>query len=132
MFAGGGVPAARDEDVQGVRDLVSFQESVLALVRDNMLEVQRAVGKYQNRVQRDVVFEVGEQVWLNSVNLSSIHFARSERKLRNPFVGPFEVLERRSEYTYRLKLTEWETQAGPSGFSCGDVETHRGGRPGGL
>ena len=105
MFAGGGVPAARDEDVQGVRDLVSFQESVLALVRDNMLEVQRAVGKYQNRVQRDVVFEVGEQVWLNSVNLSSIHFARSERKLRNPFVGPFEVLERRSEYTYRLKLT---------------------------
>jgi hypothetical protein len=105
LFAGGESAAARDGDVQSVQDLVSFQESVLALVRDNMLEVQRAVGLYQNRVQRDVVFEVGEKVWLNSVNLSSIHFARSERKLRNPFVGPFEVLERMSEYTYKLKLT---------------------------
>ena len=105
MFVGGASTLVRDGDVQCVKDLVTFQESVLALVRDNLLEVQRAVGLYQNRSQRDVVFEVGEMVWLNAVNLSSIHFARAERKMRNPFVGPFEVLERRSEYTYSLKLT---------------------------
>jgi hypothetical protein len=75
------------------------------MVRDNLLEVQRAVSLFANRRQKEVVFELGASVWLNSVNLSSVHFARAERKLRNPFVGPFKVVERCSEYTYRLELT---------------------------
>ena len=60
---------------------------------------------FQNRKQRDVTFEVGAKVLLNSMNLSRGHFARPEQKLQNPFVGPFEVEARCSDYTYRLKLT---------------------------
>ena len=74
-------------------------------MRDNLLEVQRAVAMYQNRKQKHASFEVGSLVWLNSVNLSSVHFARAERKFRNPFVGPFMIEARPSEFTYKLKLT---------------------------
>ena len=95
----------RGTEVVGVQNFADFQADVLTLVRDNLLEVQRAVGLFANRRQKEVVFELGASVWLNSVNLSTVHFARAERKLRNPFVGPFKVVERCSEYTYRLELT---------------------------
>jgi hypothetical protein len=98
-------PQVRGDEVVGVQNFVEFQQGVLALVRDNLLEVQRAVALYQNRKQKSTVFEVGSTVWLNSVNLSSVHFARAERKFRNPFVGPFVIEDRPSEFTYRLKLT---------------------------
>ena len=103
LFAAG--VTARGTDAAAVQDLVDFQMGVLALVRDNLLGVQRAVAIYQNRKQHEVVFNVGDRVWLNSMNLSAVHFSRSERKFRNPFVGPFEVVERMSEYTYRLHLS---------------------------
>ena len=98
-------PQVRGEVPVGVRNFVEFQADVLAFVRESLLEVQRAVALFQNRKQRDVTFEVGAKVLLNSMNLSRGHFARPEQKLQNPFVGPFEVEARCSDYTYRLKLT---------------------------
>ena len=115
-------PDVRGTEVVGVQNFADFQADVLKLVRDNLLEAQRAVALFANRRQKEVIFELGASVWLNSVNLSTVHFARAERKLRNPFVGPFKVVERCSEYTYRLELTGKFRRLHPGSLSRSYVE----------
>ena len=73
-------------------------------MRDTLLDVQRQVAIVQNKFVKDVEFAVGDLVLLSTANLSSVHFSRAEKKLQNPFIGPFRVLEKRSEYTYKLEL----------------------------
>ena len=96
--------ATRGESFENVKDFVEFQEGVLQMTRDTLLDSQRAVAIHENRVLKDIVFEEGEKVYLSSKNLSSIHFQRPEVKLQSPFLGPFEVVKKLSPYTYRLKL----------------------------
>ena len=87
-----------------IKDFVETQEGVLRMVRDALLDTQRAVAVYMNRNSTDVHFRVGEKVYLSTRNFSSVHFERREKKFQQPFVGPFQVLEVCSEYTYRLDL----------------------------
>ena len=44
------------------------------------------------------------RVFLNTKNLSGIHFKRKEEKLHERYCGPFSVVEQVGPYTYRLEL----------------------------
>ena len=94
----------RGETPDMVEEFVQFQEGVLQMTRDTLLDSQREVAIFVNKSLKDVQFSEGEKVLLNSKNLSSVHFKRSEKKLQQPFLGPFEIEKKLSDYTYRLKL----------------------------
>ncbi len=56
------------------------------------------------QVQREVKFQVGDEVWLNIKN-----FWLPEglsHKCMGPYVGPFKVLEKKLSDTYKLELPE--------------------------
>ena len=61
--------------------------------------------EYENQKRKDVDFVVGQRVFLNTKNLSGIHFKRKEEKLHERYCGPFSVVERVGPYTYRLELS---------------------------
>ena len=60
--------------------------------------------EYENQKRKDVDFAVGQRVFLNTKNLSGIHFKRKEEKLHERYCGPFSIVERVGPYTYRLEL----------------------------
>ena len=53
---------------------------------------------------KDVNFAVGQRVFLNTRNLSGIHFKRKEEKFHERYCGPFTIVERVGTYTYKLEL----------------------------
>ena len=60
--------------------------------------------EFENRGRQEVSMSVGDKVFLNTRNLSKIHFKRSEEKFHERFCGPFRISEEVSKYTYRLEL----------------------------
>jgi hypothetical protein len=84
------------------------QEAVVQLARDALVKAQQTMEKYENSSRKDVVFEVGQAVFLSTVNLGASHFDRSAEKLRPRFVGPFTVSAKEGPYRYRLQMPkEW-------------------------
>ena len=60
--------------------------------------------EYENQKRKDVNFAVGQKVFLNTRNLSGIHFKRKEEKFYERYCGPFTIVERVGTYTYKLEL----------------------------
>jgi len=58
--------------------------------------------RYADRRRRDVVFDVGEKVWLSTRNL---RLAVPSCKFADRFVGPFTILEKVGPVAYRLDLS---------------------------
>ena len=59
--------------------------------------------KFADRKRRHLSFKVGDLVWLSTENLKT---SRPCKKLEFRRVGPFEVLEKRSDVSYVLKLPD--------------------------
>ena len=87
------------------KSFAEHQAGVLAMTRDALYKAQATMLEYENRSRRDVSFAVGEHVFLSTVNLGSTHFSTTVKKLRKKYVGPFKIVEKRTDYKYRLKLS---------------------------
>jgi len=87
-----------------VRIFAEHQAGVLAMTRDALYKAQATMLAYENRSRRDADFKVGEHVFLSTVNLGSSHFETTVAKLRERFVGPYRITEKRSDFKYRLHL----------------------------
>ena len=61
------------------------------------------MARMANRVRRDMVHEVGDQVWLETKNLL---LRLGTRKLAAIWAGPFRVLSCVGPVAYRLELPE--------------------------
>ena len=60
--------------------------------------------EYENQKRKDVNLTVGQRVFLNTRNLSSIHFKRKEEKFHERYCGPFTIVAKVGTYTYKLEL----------------------------
>ena len=88
-----------------VQAFVEHQQNVLKQVRDALSVSQDTMEGYMNNTSRkDVIYAPGEMVYLSTKNLGKAHFKQSARKLRPRFAGPFKVLSRCSQYSYKLEL----------------------------
>ncbi len=87
-----------------VATFAQHQAGVLAITRDALFKAQATMLAYENRQRREANFAVGEHVFLSTANLGKSHFVTTVEKLRERFVGPFLITEKRSDYKYRLKL----------------------------
>ena len=74
------------------------------IIRERLLAAHSHQKAYADRKHRPLEFVLGEHVFLRILPMKGVvHFGK-RGKLNPRFVGPFEVLERVGEVTYKLAL----------------------------
>jgi transposase InsO family protein len=95
---------ARNEHL-GIEGFVTHQQDVLKQVRDALISAQITMDEHANKNARNAAdLLVGDKVYLSTRNLGRTHLKSGVDKLQEKFIGPFEILEKKSRYTYKLKL----------------------------
>ena len=69
----------------------------------HLLAAQQKQAQYANTHRRHVCFNVGDRVWLSTEHL---HLATTNsHKLQHRWRGPFRIVKKLSDVTYKLKST---------------------------
>ncbi len=84
-------------------------EAARHLARDAIVRAKEAFTKYYNKRRLDVEFSIGDLVMINphSIKLSGEWQAHG-RKLLDRYQGPFEVIDKYSPITYKIRIpADW-------------------------
>ncbi|GAB2297561.1 hypothetical protein Dimus_038481 [Dionaea muscipula] len=85
-------------------ELVEQTSEKISLIRDRLLAAQSRQKSYVDNRRWDLEFQVGDKVFLKvSPWKGVIRFGR-KGKLSRRFVGPFDVLDRAGDVSYRVAL----------------------------
>lgn len=80
---------------------------MLAVMKEHIHQAQQAMKKQADGRRREVIFEVGDRVYVKIRPYRQQTLARrANEKLSARFYGPFEVLARVGEVAYCIKLPE--------------------------
>lgn len=86
-----------------VAEVNEFEEHIhrgLHQAKEKLVIAQNRQKQHADAHRREVIFEVGDHVWLSTTNLSLV----GTPKLNPRFIGPFLVLKRVGEVSYKLEL----------------------------
>jgi hypothetical protein len=86
-----------------VEKLVKKLAKLTTSAKDELSNAQQRQKQYADRHRRDAQFEVGEQVLLSTKYIKGRY---GRKKLDKRFIGPFKILERIGEVSYRLDLKQ--------------------------
>ena len=87
-------------------DLIKEFEEQVKLIRDRLKEAQSRQKCYADSKRKEIVYEVGDRVYLCVSPLRGVKRFGVKGKLAPRFVGPYKVLERMGEVAYKLELPE--------------------------
>jgi len=87
-------------------DVLRHAEQQVRTIWDNLRVAQSRQKSYADTRRRELVFEVGDYVYLKVSPMRSVKRFNMKGKLAPRYVGPFKVLERRGEVAYQLELPE--------------------------
>ena len=76
------------------------------MIRDRLKVAQSRQKSYTDSKRKETVYEVGDRVYLRVSPLRGVKRFAVKGKLSPRFVGPYKVLERMGEVSYRLELPE--------------------------
>ncbi|KAJ0667740.1 putative nucleotidyltransferase, Ribonuclease H [Helianthus annuus] len=85
-------------------ELVQITSEKVAIAREKLKEAQSRQKSYADRHRRALEFNVGERVFLRVSPCKGVRHFGIKGKLSPRFIGPFEILERVGEVSYRLAL----------------------------
>ena len=85
-------------------EIIEDAEQLVQVVRENLRITQSPQKSYANGSRRDLIFKVKDYVYLKVSPMRGIHRFNIKGKLAPRYIGPFRVLERKGEVTYRLEL----------------------------
>ena len=87
-------------------DVLRDAEEQVRMIRDNLRVAQSRQKSYANIRKRELVFEVGDYVYLKVSPMRSVRRFNMKGKLAPRYIGPFKILERHDEVAYQLELSE--------------------------
>ena len=76
------------------------------MIRDRLKVAQSRQKSYANSKCKEVVYEIGDRVYLRVSPLRGVNRFGVKGKLAPRFVGPYRVFERMGEVAYKLELPE--------------------------
>jgi hypothetical protein len=93
------------DQVPAAADFMTTLSSNIKIATDALTLAKAHQEKNANKSRRDVLFEVGDQVLLNShhVHLAS-QALRPSKKLQHRFIGPYPIISKVSPVAYKLAL----------------------------
>ncbi|XP_019252738.1 PREDICTED: uncharacterized protein LOC109231532 [Nicotiana attenuata] len=86
-------------------DLVQEAIDKVQLIRQRFLTAQSRQKSYADKRRRDLVFKIGDKVFLRVSSMKGMMRFGKRGKLSPKFVGPYEILDRVGALAYRLALS---------------------------
>nr|XP_009771406.1 PREDICTED: uncharacterized protein LOC104221943 [Nicotiana sylvestris] len=85
-------------------DLVQEAMDKVQLIRQRLLTAQSRQKAYADKRRRDLVFTIGDKVFLRVSPMKGVMRLGKKGKLSPRFMGPYEILDRVGVVAYRLTL----------------------------
>jgi hypothetical protein len=86
-------------------DILEEAEKQVRMVRENLRVAQLRQKSYADHRRRELIFEVGDFVYLKVSPMRGLRHFKVRGKLAPRFIGPFNILENRGEVAYQLELS---------------------------
>ena len=102
-----GVDISQSCQQSDLQNWLEERELMQELVRQHLIRAQHKMKNQADKRRSNRVFQVGQQVYLKAQPYVQTSLApRSSNKLAFRFFGPFSIIERIGQSTYRLKLAD--------------------------
>jgi hypothetical protein len=85
-------------------DIIKEAERQVEIIRENLKTAQSRQKSYADPKRREVVFEVGDYVYLRVSPIRGLRRFKIRGELSPRFIGPFKVLDTKGEVAYQLEL----------------------------
>jgi hypothetical protein len=85
-------------------DILQEVKKQVRMVRENLRVAQSRQKSYVGHRRRELIFEVGDFMYLKVSPMSGLHHFKVQGKLAPRFIGPFKILKKRGEVAYQLEL----------------------------
>ncbi|GJS29343.1 putative nucleotidyltransferase, ribonuclease H [Tanacetum coccineum] len=85
-------------------ELIEITNEKVAVAKEKLKEDRSRQKSYADKHRRDLEFQVGDRVFLKVSPFRGVKRFGIKGKLSPRFIGPFEILERIEEVSYRLAL----------------------------
>nr|GEX09519.1 hypothetical protein [Tanacetum cinerariifolium] len=93
-----------DERVIEGPELIEVTNEKVTVAKEKLKEVRSRQKSYANRHRRELAFNLGDRVFLKVSPYRGVRSFGFKGKLSLRFLGPFEILDRVGEVSYRLAL----------------------------
>jgi hypothetical protein len=85
-------------------DILQEAKKQVCMVRENLQVAQPRQKSYADHRRRELIFEVGDFVYLKVSPMRGLRHFMVRGKLAPRFIEPFKILEKRSEVACQLEL----------------------------
>ena len=87
-------------------EILKDAERQVQTIKENLRVAQSRQKSYADTRRSELVFEIGDYVYLKVSPMRSVRRFNMKGKLAPRYIRPFKILERRGEVAYQLELPE--------------------------
>jgi hypothetical protein len=87
-------------------EILQEAEKQVQIIRENLKTAQSRQKSYADNRRRELIFEVGDFVYLKVSPMRGMKRFKVKGKLSPCYIGPFKILERKGEVAYQLELPD--------------------------
>ena len=85
-------------------DVINEAEEKVRIIRENLKIAQSRQKSYYDKHHKEMVYQIGERAYLKVSPLCGVRRFGIKGKLAPRYVGPFPIIAKRGELSYRLEL----------------------------